>query len=62
MADQLSDAHIDELKEAFALFDLNQNGIISLKDLPALLRSLGQHPKDEDLKVLGQQVRFLSYK
>ncbi len=59
MADQLSDKAIDELKEAFALFDFNNDGVMSIKDLPALLRSLGQNPKDEDIKALSQQV-FIS--
>ena len=45
MAEQLSDEQINELKEAFAIFDFSNDGTIEGRDLPALLRSLGHDPK-----------------
>ena len=45
MAEELSDEQINELKEAFAIFDFSNDGTIEGRDLPALLRSLGHDPK-----------------
>ncbi len=54
MADELSDQTIQELKEAFAIFDFSNDGTIEGRDLPALLRSLGHDPKEEDLQLFNR--------
>ena len=56
MADTLTDAQIEELKELFNLFDRNQDGMIKTNDLVAVLRSLGQNPGEEETKILIAQV------
>ncbi len=39
-----------ELEEAFSLFDIDGNGLISLNELTAVLKSLGKEYLDEDIK------------
>jgi calcium-binding protein CML len=56
MTDQLSDKQIDELKEAFGIFD-KSTGMINVKDLPILLKSIGHNPSEEETKALIAQVR-----
>ena len=41
-----------DAKEAFALVDKNSEGKISLKEVPYLLRSLGQNPTENDLDTI----------
>jgi len=53
--DQLSDQQIDELKEAFGIFD-KATGMINVKDLPVLLKSIGHNPSEEETKTLISQV------
>ena len=53
MADQLTEDHILEFKEAFALFDPDCDGEITHKELAKVLVSLGiQVTKDEVLEML----------
>ena len=63
MTDQLSDEQIDELKDAFNIFGKNV-GFISMKDLPALLKTIGPNPAEEDTRNLFGEVRTMgqSYK
>ena len=56
--DQLTDQQIDELKEAFGIFD-KATGMISVKDLPILLKSIGHNPSEEETKTLISQVNRL---
>ena len=37
-----------EWKEAFALFDTNNNGTVLLKSIGTVMRSLGQNPTDAE--------------
>ena len=46
----LSEEQIQEYKEAFSLFDKELNGSISIKELGAVLRSMGQNPTENDIK------------
>ena len=50
MADQLTDEQIAEFKEAFALFDTDGDGIITTKELRAVMNSLGQNHTDAELQ------------
>jgi hypothetical protein len=55
MTDELSDKQIDELKEAFGLYE-ESGGVIKVKDLPALLKAIGHNPSEEETKNLIAQV------
>ena len=49
-ADQLSEEHISEFKEAFSLFDKEGDGTISTKDLGTVMCSLGRNPTEAELQ------------
>ncbi|VUZ56472.1 unnamed protein product [Hymenolepis diminuta] len=53
---ELSMEEIDELKEAFALFDKDGNGSISRGELKYLMTSLGQNPTRENIKKMIDEV------
>ncbi len=44
MVDKLSKKQLSELKEAFQVFDKNKDGSISVEELGAVMKSLGQQP------------------
>ena len=52
----LSDAQIEEFREAFHLFDRNQDGTITSKDLGSVLKAIGQNPSDEETSKLIERV------
>ncbi len=56
MVDNLSDNQIEELKEAFNLFDKKNTGNISVKDLTNLLRIIGHNISADESKNLLIQV------
>ena len=56
MAAGLSDAQIEEFREAFHLFDKNQDGTITTKDLGNVLKAIGQNPSDEETQQLMERV------
>lgn len=37
-------SNFPELKEAFMLFDLDEDGVVSLEELGTILKALGQRP------------------
>merc|ERR1712054_371677 len=49
-AGQLSDEQMDEIREAFNLFDGDQSGAIDVRELKAAMRALGFEVKNEELK------------
>ncbi|KAM3185915.1 hypothetical protein ACTXT7_005389 [Hymenolepis weldensis] len=53
---ELSTEEMDELKEAFALFDKDGNGSISRGELKHLMTSLGQNPTRENIKKMINEV------
>ena len=55
-ASGLSDAQIEEFREAFHLFDRNQDGTITSKDLGSVLKAIGQNPSDEETSKLVARV------
>ena len=57
MAAGLSDAQIEEFREAFHLFDKNQDGTITTKDLGNVLKAIGQNPSDEETQQLMERVK-----
>ena len=51
VADQFTDAQIDEMKEAFNMFDRNKDGNIPILQLEAIFKMLGIHTTEAELKV-----------
>jgi calmodulin len=43
---------VEEIKEAFALFDKNGDGTISSDELGTVMRNLGYNPSEEELREL----------
>ncbi|AOA67759.1 GQ68_00561T0 [Komagataella phaffii GS115] len=56
MSDKLSEAQISEFKEAFSLFDQDQDGKITSKELGIVMRSLGQTPTESELNDLIREI------
>ncbi|KAF5185989.1 calmodulin-like [Thalictrum thalictroides] len=54
MADLLTREQIDEFHEVFCWFDMDGDGCITLQELETVIRSLDQHPTEED--VLKQMI------
>jgi calmodulin len=55
IGNNLSNEQITEFTELFSLFDKNTNGTITIKELRALIKSLGQnHTEDEFQKVINE--------
>jgi calmodulin len=46
--DELSEEQIEEFKEAFSLFDPQDNGYIPISELGTVMRSLGIHTTDDE--------------
>ena len=51
LADQFTDLQIDEMKEAFSMFDRNRDGNVVLTQLVTVFRTLGIHISDAEIKV-----------
>ncbi|KAK9467806.1 hypothetical protein V1512DRAFT_235874 [Lipomyces arxii] len=56
MADQLTSEQIDEFKQAFSLFDRNNDGQITTRELGTVMRSLGQNPSEAELADMINEV------
>jgi calmodulin len=56
MAESLTDEQVAEFKEAFALFDKNNDGEITSKELGTVMRSLGQNPSESELQDMINEV------
>merc|ERR1712225_38658 len=52
----LSDEQMDELREAFSLFDNDASGAIDVRELKAAMRALGFEVKNEELKKMVSDV------
>uniref|UniRef100_A0A1Q3FT20 Putative calmodulin n=1 Tax=Culex tarsalis TaxID=7177 RepID=A0A1Q3FT20_CULTA len=55
-ADPLSKEQIEELREAFTLFDTNGDGTISGAELSTVLRALGKNVSDAEVEELLKEV------
>ena len=53
---QLSDKQLDEIREAFSLFDSDASGMIDIRELKAAMRALGFGVKNEELKKMVSDV------
>ncbi|KAI9300521.1 calmodulin [Cunninghamella echinulata] len=56
MADQLTQEQIDEIREAFNLFDKDNDGAISSKELGTAMRSLNMNPTEAELQDMIMEV------
>ena len=52
----LSEEQLDEVREAFGLFDADASGEIDVRELKAAMRSLGFEVKNEELKKMVADV------
>ena len=52
----LSEEQIDELREAFALFDRSGDGKINVKEMQVIMRSIGQNPSEEEIIQIMTEV------
>ena len=50
MVEKLKESQIVELKEAFRLFDMNQDGFVSSDELVKVMRRLGYHPTESEVE------------
>merc|ERR1711924_197598 len=55
-AGQLSEEQLDEIREAFSLFDFDASGAIDVRELKAAMRALGLEVKNEELKKMVSDV------
>ncbi|XP_022211038.1 calmodulin-related protein 97A [Drosophila obscura] len=53
---ELTEEQIAEFKEAFSLFDKDNSGSITTRELGILMRSLGQNPTEAELQDLVNEV------
>lgn len=56
LADKITDAHIEEFRTAFRMFDKDGDGSISTKELGTVMRSLGQNPTEKELREICNEV------
>ncbi|ODN05908.1 Calmodulin [Orchesella cincta] len=54
----LTEEQVGEFKEAFMLFDKDEDGIITVSELGIVMRSLGQRPSDTELENLVNEVEL----
>ena len=57
--DQINDEEKKKIKEAFALFDQNDDGILTKDELITLLRSLGKYVTENDVDNLIRNVNTI---
>merc|ERR1711988_729967 len=53
---QLSDEQLEEIREAFSLFDSDASGMIDVRELKAAMRALGFEVKNEELKKMVTDI------
>ncbi|KAI8646221.1 hypothetical protein BD408DRAFT_410404 [Parasitella parasitica] len=56
MSDQLNEQQLSEYRESFSLFDKDGNGVIDIKELGQVMRSLNRKPTEEELKDMINEV------
>ncbi len=49
---EISPEQIEELREAFTLFDNDGDGFISIEELALVMRSLGKNPTEDELSAI----------
>ncbi|ORZ01536.1 hypothetical protein BCR43DRAFT_181949 [Syncephalastrum racemosum] len=61
MADQLTEEQIAEFKEAFSLFDKDNDGAITTKELGTVMRSLNLNPTEAELQDMASDPFFIFF-
>ena len=56
MSQELDEQQTQELREAFNMFDESATGMINVRDLPDLLRSLGHNPNKAEMRATISEV------
>lgn len=56
MSEKLSDEQLDELREAFSIYDINKDGAITTRELGTVMRSLGHNPTEAELLEMIKEV------
>merc|ERR1712131_108309 len=56
--EDLPEELVDDIKVTFKVFDVDNDGMITTKELGTVLRSLGQNPTDVELQDIVNQVDF----
>ncbi len=56
MTNQLTEEQVNQFKEAFILFDKNEDGKITTKELGTVMRTLGQNPTEAELQDMINEV------
>lgn len=56
MDEKLTEEQIKECGEAFRLFDKDGDGTITTHEIGVVMRSLGKHPTDEELKKIVDEI------
>ncbi|KAJ2778542.1 Calmodulin [Coemansia javaensis] len=56
MTDAPSEQNIKELRDAFALFDKDNNGVITKDELGVLMRSLSHNPSEAEIRDMINEV------
>lgn len=56
MSEKLSDEQLDELKEAFSIYDINKDGAITTRELGTVMRQLGHNPTEAELLEMIKEV------
>ncbi|XP_071493075.1 uncharacterized protein [Diadema antillarum] len=56
MADSLTEEQIEEYREAFAVFDVNGDGIITTKELEEVMTSFGESPSAAELRDMVNEI------
>lgn len=53
---KFTEEQLDELKEAFAVYDTNRDGVITTRELGTVMRQLGQNPTEAEILEMIKQV------
>ncbi|XP_026578673.1 uncharacterized protein LOC113451503 [Pseudonaja textilis] len=56
MANRLSEGDLRELKDAFALFDQDGDGLITSKEVVTVMRSLGKNPTESEVRSIVGEI------
>lgn len=56
MVEPLTEKKISELREAFEIFDRDQDGYITIKELADIMRNLGQPPSESEVQDMIAEV------
>ena len=54
--DQLTEEEIENFREAFKIFDKNDDGSITIQELGVVMKSLGQNPTEDEMKEMIKDI------